>query len=596
MQKLKKNKLESMFKGIIFFAHYCWNINKMYILWLLSRQILTIAYTLMLIIFPQHIIDAAFGMRNFNITLLIVTYFVIALSSTSVLLNFTQKKIINNKMLVYKEFQIYISKTMMEADYQKIESNAFLNTKAKAEQFLFGGGNGFATVLESAFQVLGDVITLITLAGILFQLNYLLVFVIIALVLINTISNYFTKKRNINISMEQAVQERRSKYYSDISQNYKYGKEIRVYNLEKWILGKYSRQLDFMREFYKKISSNNFKYGNIVTLTTAFQQMFSYIFVTYNAFMEKITIGQFSMYISSISTFASTLKNIADNIISLQQYSIYYEAYKEYIHNEEDNKKGSISIEEVKDIEFVNVSFKYADQNEYALKNINVKINAKDKIMIVGENGSGKSTFIKLLLRIYKPESGRILINGIDINTIDYETYSKMFATVFQDFALFSFRICENVGFSNNIDSKRLDNIFENIGLKDKIDSLRYKENTFVYRDFDNGGYTPSGGENQKIAMSRAIYRDSAIVILDEPTAALDPVAENELYVMFDKMFSDKTCIYISHRLSSVKLCNKILFFSEGYIVESGTHEELLMKNGEYAKLYNLQAQHYVNI
>ncbi len=595
MQKMKKAKLHNIFSGIIFFYSFCWKINNKYIIWLLIKQILMIIHTLSLIVFPQYIIDAAFGIRNFKNTLLFIGYLIVIILIVSVFQNYAQKQIINYKMLIYKEFQLYISKTMMETDYEKIESNTFLNTKAKAEYFLFGGGNGFATVLESAFQICGEIVTLITLSGIICKLNSILIFVLTALVVINTLCNYYTQRRNINISMEQAVQERRSKYYSEISQSSKYGKEIRGYDLKNWILNKYSKQLDVMQTFYRKIADNNFKYGNIVVLTSVFQQMISYIFVTYNAFAGKITVGQFSMYISAISTFANTLKNIVNNIISMQQYSIYYESYKEYIDNGKMDKNGTIFIQEIESIEFVNVSFKYPNQKEYALENVNCKINVKDKIIIVGENGSGKSTFIKLLLRIYKPQSGIILINGIDINMIDSKSYAKLFATVFQDFSLFSFKVFENITLSNDCDIARMNSIFQNVGLKDKIDSLRNKENTFVYRDFDDKGYTPSGGESQKLAMSRAIYRDSPIVILDEPTAALDPVSENKLYTMFDKMFSDKTCIYISHRLSSVALCDRIVVFSKGHIVESGTHEELMRENGEYAKLFNLQAQYYIN-
>lgn len=595
MKKAQKKNLHQTFSGILFFLSSCWKINKKYIIWLFINQFLNIANTLSIIIFPQHIIDAAFGVDEFNTTFLYIICFVWMVLVISALLNLAQRKITNNKMMIYKEFQLQISRTMMEVPYQKIESSSFLDLKAKAEQFLYGGGNGFATVLEAAFNILGEIITLITIASIISQLNTVLVFFLIILVLINTISNYYTQKKNIGIRMKQAEQERRSLYYSNISQDYRYGKEIRGYNLKKWILKKYSDQLDVMQKFYYNISFNNMKNGFIVTLTATIQQMFSYMFVAYKAFNGEITVGQFSMFISSITTFASTLKNIASNLISMQQYSIYYDAYKEYMNNEKDNNTKAVTIEEVNYIEFKSVSFKYPNQNEYVLKNVSVKIKAREKIMIVGENGSGKSTFIKLLLRIYKPQLGKIFINGIDINTVDFESYSKLFATVFQDFALFSFKISENIALSDDIDSGMITKIFNNVNLTNKVNSLPYKEDTFIYRDFDDEGYIPSGGEKQKIAMSRAVYRTAPIVIMDEPTAALDPVAEHNLYKLFDEMFFGKTCIYISHRLSSVKLCNRVLVFAEGHLVEDGTHDDLIEKKGYYERLYSLQAQYYIN-
>ena len=248
------------------------------------------------------------------------------------------------------------------------------------------------------------------------------------------------------------------------------------------------------------------------------------------------------------------------------------------------------------DIEFRNVSFKYGTSEKYALRNINVKLNSKERIAIIGENGAGKSTFVKLLMRLYEPTEGTILLNGVDIKTIDYEHYQNFFAAVFQDFKLFSFTIRENITFDTDTTSERkkdLQKIVNATGLDKVVAKLSKGLDTTVYRDFDDAGFTPSGGEGQKIAIARAAYKNAPIVILDEPTAALDPISESQIYEQFNQFFSDKCSLYISHRMAVTKFSDRTLVFDNAQIVQDGNHEDLMNQKGKYRELYELQAQYY---
>lgn len=582
------------FRGIFYFFEMCWGYDKFYIIYLTLYQLCKVTLTLNAIILPQYVIDATFSIKATTPAFVFISLMVGIMLAASVVASFCKNQIMAHKMLIFKKFQLSISQMMMNADYEKIESNNFLNMKVQAEKFLYGDGSGFASILESAFDLLGYGITIISLCGIIAQLNALIL-ILLALVLgVNTITNYKTQKKNYAINKEKAIHERQSHYYSSITQDFRYGKEIRSASIDDWILDKYSAQLSNMQLFYKKLAKNTLSYDIVVSATAVIQQIITYTYVVICGIKGFISVGQFSMFLSAISTFSTTLKNVAQILIGMQQYSQYYNAYENYLSIGTSVSKEGIPVpSKIDTIEFRNVSFIYPGQSEFALNNINITLHAGEKILLVGENGAGKSTFVNLLLRIYKPTSGIILINGIDIQMFSLKEYSNLFSSVFQDFKLFAFPISENIAFTSAINEEKLRKVIMEVGLYSKINSLANGYHTNVFREFDSNGFTPSGGEGQRIAMCRAIYKDASVVILDEPTAALDPHAEYELYNMFDSLFSDRTAIYISHRLASAKLCNRIIVFEKGCLVEDGSHDELINANGLYHRLYTMQASNY---
>lgn len=223
-----------------------------------------------------------------------------------------------------------------------------------------------------------------------------------------------------------------------------------------------------------------------------------------------------------------------------------------------------------------------------------MKFKIGQKLAVVGMNGSGKTTFIKLLCRLYDPTEGKILLNGIDIRKYNYKEYMMIFSVVFQDFKLFSLTLGENVAAKINYDEEEVKSALKKSGFYNRLSTMPECLNTYLYKDFNKKGIIISGGEAQKIAIARAIYKNAPFIILDEPTAALDPIAEAEIYEKFNEITGDKTAIYISHRLSSCKFCDKIVVFHEGSVIQTGTHQELAAdKNGKYFQLWTAQAQYY---
>jgi ATP-binding cassette subfamily B protein len=264
------------------------------------------------------------------------------------------------------------------------------------------------------------------------------------------------------------------------------------------------------------------------------------------------------------------------------------------------NKKyqGTIPIEKRDDtdyaIEFRNVSFKYPGSEQYALKNINLKLNIGTRLAVVGMNGSGKTTMIKLLCRLYDPIEGEITLNGIDIKKYNYDEYMAIFGVVFQDFALLPFTLGQNVAASVDYDADRVRLALSQSGFAARLNSLPEGLNTHLGKEFEETGVEMSGGEAQKIALARALYKNSPFIILDEPTAALDPIAEYEIYSAFDEIVGDKTAVYISHRLASCRFCDDIAVFHEGEMIQRGNHDTLLANaEGKYHELWNAQAQYY---
>lgn len=587
-----------MFSGILYLCRVCWKFDKKYVGYLFIRQLIISISALLSLVLPKLIIDSLFVKRNMEESIYYVIAFILTISFLAYVKNILSNYILVHRMQVFKKFQIYLGDMGMNTDFSRLENEKYLNLKEKAYKYLYGNGNGFAQVLEDSFNIFGYIITMVGMATIVSRLNPYLVLVMVIIVFINTISEGFVKKRNIQLNLQRAANERRSTYFSNLFSDFRYGKDIRTYNISKWLIQKYDSQLEQMQLIYKKIAKNNIKLVGIQVITSLIQQSIMYLYLIFRTIEGFITIGDFTMFINTINQFVNTLSSFITGVIDLRRYSDYYESYQTFVEESNNNETKCGDLKPNLDmnnlyIEFENVSFKYPGQKDYALKNISIKLPLNQKISIVGENGAGKSTFIKLLTRIYIPTEGKILINNININDIEYGYYIDLFSTVFQDYKLFSMSIEDNIVFDKINDNDKITSILKHIGLNDKVLKLKNGMNTYIYKDFDIEGIEPSGGESQKIAIARALYRNSPIIILDEPTSAFDPRAEVHFYQQFIELFENKSILFISHRLSVNLFCDYILVFKNGELIEHGKFNELIDLKGAYYELYCLQSQFY---
>ena len=324
----------------------------------------------------------------------------------------------------------------------------------------------------------------------------------------------------------------------------------------------------------------------------------AYVYVCLKAWAGAFGVGQIAQYVGAITSLAGGVSELLRSLAILRTNTVYLRTVFEFLDLTNDMYQGSLTTEKRSDreydVEFRHVSFRYPGSGNWALKDVNLKFKVGERLAVVGPNGSGKTTMIKLLCRMYDPTEGEILLNGINIRKYDYDQYLAIFSVVFQDFQLLSQPRGVNVAGARECDRERARNALETAGLAGRLESLPQGLDTYLYRDFDTSGVEVSGGEAQKIAIARALYKDAPFIVLDEPTAALDPIAEAEVYAGFDTLIEDRTAIYISHRLSSCKFCDRIAVFENGSIVQSGTHDGLLAEaGGTYERLWEAQAQYY---
>ena len=323
-----------------------------------------------------------------------------------------------------------------------------------------------------------------------------------------------------------------------------------------------------------------------------------YAFVCLKALAGAFGLGAVTQYVASIMKVSNGMSSLVAAFGDMRNNAAFLELTYEFLDIPNNMYQGSLTVEKRRDrkyqVEFRNVSFKYPGSESYVLRNVNMKFEIGRRLAVVGMNGSGKTTFIKLLCRLYDPTEGEILLNGIDIRKYNYREYMDIFSVVFQDFQLFGLKLGENVASGGNYDRELVVDCLEKAGFSDRLAGMKNGTETYLYKDYDKDGVDLSGGEAQKIAIARALYKNAPFIILDEPTAALDPVAEAEIYSKFDQIAGDKTAIYISHRLSSCKFCDEIVVFHEGAVIQQGTHAELVADvTGKYYELWHAQAQYY---
>ena len=343
--------------------------------------------------------------------------------------------------------------------------------------------------------------------------------------------------------------------------------------------------------------------GIINGITEMLSQMMMglvYLYVCLKAWYGAFGVGSVTQYVGALSSLAGGFSELMSIGAEIRGNTAFLKQVLDYLDIPNEMYQGSLTVEKRSDrqyeVEFRDVSFRYPGSQEYALSHVNMKFKVGEKLAVVGQNGSGKTTFIKLLCRLYDPTKGEILLNGIDIRKYDYQEYMSVFSVVFQDFQLLDAPLGENIGASLHYDKARGLECLEKAGLEEwfRTKAVKGLETRLYQHEDANEGIQISGGEEQKLAIARSLYRDAPFLVLDEPTAALDPMSEYEVYTRLNDIVEDKTAIYISHRLSSCRFCDEIAVFHQGQVIEKGSHDELLARGGKYSELWNAQAQYYV--
>lgn len=485
----------------------------------------------------------------------------------------------------------------LRMNYQLLEKPEVLDIHQRASSATGGNSNGVEGMMNLMNTLGRNLFTVIVTSIAVVVLDWRLIFALVVISVLQYL--YFIKiikLDKIHYWNKLAPVNREAGYMERVSQDFDYAKDIRLFDMKEFLMHK-QRNVFAKQE---KLNDYHFEiwfwHALVVRALYVIGKALIYAALFVAVLKNGMSIGSFTMFLALAVSFSESLLSFLQRFGDYRRVSMEVDDFRSFMDVCED-KEETIEIPQADkyEIEFHDVSYRYNEGTKDAVSNLNITIHPGEKLAVVGLNGAGKTTFIKLLCRLYDPTEGYITLNGVDIRRYSREDYYKLFSPVFQNVEVFAFPIAENV--SMKIPEKTNDKLvissLREAGLEDKIWSLPDNIKTYMLKIVDESGVDFSGGEKQKLALARALYKNAPVVVLDEPTSALDAIAEQNLYESFDRMIGDKSAVYISHRLASTRFCDKVAMFEGGTVIEIGSHDELMKKDGAYAHMFNVQAQYY---
>ncbi|MDE6640813.1 MAG: ABC transporter ATP-binding protein/permease [Acetatifactor sp.] len=558
------------------------------------KTLVQVAQPFVGILITPLLVDELCGPRNIRTlaayaAILIVGEYILTLLSErfSMMLQKYQERLDNY-------FTMQISRHSMGLDFQLTEDKAALDQLEKARTGMTWYSGGAYGIAEQIFMFLGNIFKVAGFVTIITMHAPFLLIVILIYVALNGVVTSRLNKVELESYGRLSKVNRLFGYFGWEIVDFRFGKDIRLYDARRMLVSKWKDYTAESIAGWKWQADRSYPYNLFLAGTEMLGALTTYGYVGILVIRKVLSIGTFTQMISTAMALNATLGGLVWNIQELMKRCNYAYEYVLFMDYPEAIPKGTAHVEKGEHrIEFRNVTFAYPGTDTRVLDGINITIEPGEHLSIVGLNGAGKTTFIKLLCRLYDPTDGEILMDGRNIKEYDYKEYMAQFAPVFQDFKLFGFTIRENIAFED-IDQSRVDELMKLVELDGMAGKLDKGLDTRIFKIFEEDGIEPSGGEQQKLAIARALYKNTPVIILDEPTAALDPVAEYEIYRQFHTLVGDKTAFYISHRLSSCRFCDRIAVFADGKIAEYGSHDELAdISGGIYAKMFEAQAQYY---
>lgn len=578
-----------------------WKWSKSYIFISLVLSLCQPFFGIISLLVDRYVINSLFS-KDKNLFLVFAVYIII-LCLFDIVLNYFQQKFeaLNNSVQLNYQYLLY--EKNMKTDYENVENVDYNNDFLIAYNDTNTNDCAPVKIIRIIFGLVATIVSIFLYGAIVSTMSLYLLLFIIFCALMSYFFNILNEKYYEKNKEKIALLDRKLGYVYSVTENFEYAKDIRLYNYKRLLIPFYDSVKKMRLIWEKKLAKRNLFFMVLLSLFLILQQALMYYFAVKKLIDSSLMPGDFVYYITSIGVFSSCISELFGSISTIHVLSIKIEYYLKYFKIKDrykndagiriPSKIGSFKIE------FRNVCYRYPGADKDTVHNISFTINSGDKIALVGLNGAGKTTIIKLLCGLYYPTSGSILLNNIPIEDYNILDYYSIIAPVFQDIHLLPVTIAEfvqsdfNENYSNDRIKDKIDKAIESSGLKSKVESLANGVDSRLMKGIYSDSIDLSGGEKQSLMIARAIYKDSPFVLLDEPASALDPIAENNLYKTCGNLFKDKCVIFVSHRMSSISFCDKIMLISDNIIKEFGTHTELMKKDGLYAQMYKTQSQYY---
>lgn len=507
---------------------------------------------------------------------------------------FMQELLNGSARIIRMRYAVLAFRKNLYTDYKNIESPHGREKNKRAMEFYRSYYSGSSDFLDSCNQFCVCIVGIITSLALIYKINMIMILIILATCVCEFFLLKFLNKKEKKTKNERSKIFVRFDYYYNLCRDFSAAKDIRLYGFTDYFMLAVAKIIYELEAVNQKFARQNIKVGGTRALLNLLRELVAYVYLTYLVCSSRLSVSDFIFYFGIITGFSNWIMNAVYQYSNLERCCNDCAAFREFVESTDENdNKPDIDFKGIESIEFQNVSFKYQSAEKSTINNMTFKVNKGENIAIVGENGAGKTTAVKLLCGLYYPTSGEILINGKSNRDFSGNSYFNLFSAVFQDYYFMPMTIAENICATSNYDKEKLFAAFEKAGISNKINGLPNKEKSYMIKDVYKDAVDFSGGEKQKLLLAKAIYKNAPVLILDEPTAALDPIAENELYLKYNEITSNKISFFISHRLSSTRFCDRILFIKGGRIAESGTHEELMALKGLYYRMYQIQSYYY---
>lgn len=507
---------------------------------------------------------------------------------------FMQELLNGSARIIRMRYAVLAFRKNLYTDYKNIESPHGREKNKRAMEFYRSYYSASSDFLDSCNQFCVCIVGIITSLALIYKINMIMILIILATCVCEFFLLKFLNKKEKKTKNERSKIFVRFDYYYNLCRDFSAAKDIRLYGFTDYFMLAVAKIIYELEAVNQKFARQNIKVGGTRALLNLLRELVAYVYLTYLVCSSRLSVSDFIFYFGIITGFSNWIMNAVYQYSNLERCCNDCAAFREFVESTDENdNKPDIDFKGIESIEFQNVSFKYQSAEKSTINNMSFKVNKGENIAIVGENGAGKTTAVKLLCGLYYPTSGEILINGKSNRDFSGNSYFNLFSAVFQDYYFMPMTIAENICATSNYDKEKLFAAFEKAGISNKITRLPNKEKSYMIKDVYKDAVDFSGGEKQKLLLAKAIYKNAPVLILDEPTAALDPIAENELYLKYNEITSNKISFFISHRLSSTRFCDRILFIKDGRIAESGTHEELMALKGSYYRMYQIQSYYY---